>query len=67
MVASVIRPCWCIVKVYLPYGEWGHWWTHKVISDPAWILVSAPLEYPVAFDQLGSPGEDIARQLSGLL
>ena len=66
MVAPVIRRRQHDVKLYLPEGEWGHWWTHEVVQGPTWVLTPAPLGYPVAFYQVGSLGEEIAHQLSEL-
>jgi alpha-glucosidase (family GH31 glycosyl hydrolase) len=66
MIAPVIRQSQSTVKLYLPKGEWGQWWTHEVVQGPAWILAPAPLGYPVAFYHMGSLGEEIAHQLGEL-
>jgi sulfoquinovosidase len=62
MVAPVIRKGWVTVKLYIPKGEWGHWWSSEVVVGPKWIIAAAPLGEPAIFYRLGSLSENIAMQ-----
>ena len=62
MVAPVIRRGTYEVTLYLPKGEWGHWWTHDIVTGPTWLTAHAPIGSPVAFYRTSTLSEEIARQ-----
>lgn len=64
MVAPVIRRGWQAVKLYLPEGAWGHWWSHERHVGPCWLVVPAPLGAPAAFYREGSVASEIAKAMS---
>jgi alpha-glucosidase len=59
LVAPISRPGIEHRHVYLPAGEWAHWWTGEIISGPAHILAHAPLGQPAVYARgavpLGDP------------
>ena len=61
MIAPVIRQGWQTVKLYLPEGSWGHWWSSYTIEGPEWISAPAPIGQPAVFYRLGSACETIAQ------
>ena len=40
--------------VYLPKGDWTHWWTGKVYSGPAEVSVPAPQDQIPVFIRAGA-------------
>ena len=60
MIAPVIRKGWKTVKLYLPEGTWGHWWSSYTITGPEWISAPAPIGQPAAFYRVGSTCETVA-------
>jgi alpha-glucosidase len=59
LVAPITRPGIEHRHVYLPAGQWAHWWTGEVVSGPAHILAHAPLGQPAVYARgvvpLGDP------------
>lgn len=48
LIAPVTRPAATHRHLYLPAGQWTHWWTRQRFTGPADILIPAPLlEMPI--------------------
>lgn len=60
MIAPVIRQGWTSVKLYLPQGQWKHWWSEHKVEGPRWLTAPAPLGQPAVFYREGSLCEAIA-------
>jgi alpha-glucosidase (family GH31 glycosyl hydrolase) len=43
LVAPVVEPGAREWAVYLPPGEWRHWWSGVLYAGPGWLTVPAPL------------------------
>lgn len=63
MIVPALKPKQTHVKVYLPLGEWGHWWSHRRLQGEKWYNVPTPLGFPAAFYRVRTPCEEIARGL----
>jgi alpha-glucosidase len=55
LVAPITRPGVEHRHVYLPAGEWAHWWTGERFFGPAHILAHAPLARPALFARANTP------------
>jgi alpha-glucosidase len=49
LVAPITRPGTQYRHVYLPEGDWVHFWSGEVISGPAHVLAYAPLGQPAFY------------------
>ncbi len=54
LVAPVLEAGIDCRSVYLPAGQWYHWWTGRVYSGNVWVSVDAPLGRPPVFVKAGS-------------
>ena len=63
LVAPVVQPGARERAVYLPKGDWTHWWTGRVYSGPGEVTVPAPRDQIPVFVRGGanSPLPDPAR------
>ena len=55
LVAPITRPGVEHRHVYLPAGDWAHWWSGEVVSGPAHILAHAPLGQPAVYARANTP------------
>jgi alpha-glucosidase len=55
LVAPITRPGIEHRHVYLPDGEWAHWWTGERLTGPAHVLAHAPLGQPALYARANVP------------
>lgn len=52
MIAPILEPGMDTRRLYLPEGQWQHFWTGEKFSGQRWITVPAPLEHIPVFIRL---------------
>lgn len=55
LVAPITRPGVEHRHVYLPAGDWAHWWSGEIVSGPAHVLAHAPLGQPAVYARANTP------------
>ncbi len=55
LVAPITRPGVEHRHVYLPAGDWAHWWSGEIVSGPAHVLAHAPLGRPAVYARANTP------------
>jgi alpha-glucosidase len=55
LVAPIARPGLAYRHVYLPRGDWCHFWTGACVSGPAHVLAHAPLGQPAVYVRANAP------------
>jgi alpha-glucosidase len=55
LIAPITRPGVEHRHVYLPAGDWAHWWSGEIVSGPAHILAHAPLGKPALYARASTP------------
>jgi alpha-glucosidase len=55
LVAPITRPGLEHRHVYLPAGDWAHWWSGELVSGPAHVLAHAPLGRPAIYARANTP------------
>jgi alpha-glucosidase len=55
LIAPIARPGTEYRHVYLPTGDWVHYWTGERFSGPAHILAHAPLGQPAIYVRANTP------------
>lgn len=64
LVAPVLRNGSRNVSVYLPSGDWVHFWSNVTTSGPLYSSWSAPLGYPAFFYRTGTNWTSFFRETS---